>query len=432
MSKETGKISLLTAAIMNIGVMVGAGIYVNTQLMAQKAGHLSYLGWLLTGLIILPVVLGISRISMLVPGAGGLYGYSKAGINQTTGFISGWLYFIGYVGTGAALLSALRGVLAEQVGFTFATENVIIFNLIFMAALCLLNFFSVDLMGKIQSLLTTIKLLPLVLVCLIFALYWDSSILSIPADFSAASLFDTVAFAVFGFWGFEVCCNISHLIVDSKRNASRAILLGFGATLAIYVLFHFGILHIMGSKSLAALGAPALPSFLTTSYPVVANFAKVLLTISFIVAFFSVSYGSLIADSFLLQALAKEKLLIFSSYVSRTNRAGQPIVAVVIYGIFTFLLASFIEDTKILVPMTNLGILGAYALSLLALLVIKSKEKRAFDNVIALAGLAACGLFAYYSSVAIGEIKYMYPFIIMIAAGVIMYFVKDRLPKSFS
>ena len=73
--------------------------------------------------------------------------------------------------------------------------------------------------------------------------------------------------AIFGFFGFEACCSVSHLIENSEKNAPRAILLGFLITAALYTLFHFGLLNVMGSTDLAQYGAPAFAGFLQLPIP---------------------------------------------------------------------------------------------------------------------------------------------------------------------
>ena len=68
--------------------------------------------------------------------------------------------------------------------------------------------------------------------------------------------------AIFGYFGFEYCCSISHLIENSEKNAPRALLIGFFATALIYTLFHFGLLNLMGPKALTEYGASAFADFI--------------------------------------------------------------------------------------------------------------------------------------------------------------------------
>src|SRR5690349_20003336 len=76
-------ISLFTAILININIMVGAGIFINPPLMASIAGQFSYLGWLVGALIMVPLVISSARIATLCPGEGSLYRYSSEGLNKT-------------------------------------------------------------------------------------------------------------------------------------------------------------------------------------------------------------------------------------------------------------------------------------------------------------------------------------------------------------
>ena len=51
------KISLMTAILMNINIMVGSGILIGPGIMAGIAGNASFLGWPLVALFFLPMVL---------------------------------------------------------------------------------------------------------------------------------------------------------------------------------------------------------------------------------------------------------------------------------------------------------------------------------------------------------------------------------------
>ena len=88
--ESNNKISVLVAIIMNVNIMVGAGIFISPPQMAQTAGSYSYLGWLLSALIFLPVVYASSQLSSHFPGEGGLYSYARRGLGKTAGFFCGW------------------------------------------------------------------------------------------------------------------------------------------------------------------------------------------------------------------------------------------------------------------------------------------------------------------------------------------------------
>ena len=416
---QSSKISLTTAILMNINLMVGAGIFINPSLMAQQAGFLSYLGWPLIGIIFLPVVLNIAEVTKLFPGAGSFYTYATE-INKTAGFASGWMYFLGYVAIGSTQTLALRVVLSEQLQWEALDAHPILFYALFFLLMCSLNLFNLAIVGRIQKVMTVFKLLPILMVCIIFPFYMNGSLPSNGPE-TVSSLGLTIPLAVFGFWGFEGCASFSHRIAGDNGVAGRAILLGFLSTLSIYVLFHFGLLHIMGAGALAADGVPAFVEYLGITVPVIDWTVRIVLSLAFVSAFASAIYGGLTANSFLLHALAEDDLLFASSYIKRLNKHYQPVYAVFAAGTLAFLFTSIVGNVRLLISMSNFGVLGAFYLTLWVLLRRGIRAKRWGKVSMTMLALLSTTILVYYSYVAIGSIVYTLPFVITAVAGIVMF-----------
>ena len=277
------RISLFTAVLMNMNLMVGAGIYIGAMLMASKAGATSFLGWPLASLVFLPVVWSIGQVAKLFPGRGSFYSYAEHGLGELAGFVSGWLYFLGYVSIGALQILGLREVLEHHLGFTWIGQHPIPFTLVFLSAIAVLNMFALRVVARILSSATIFKLIPLFLVLVISWCYFDASLPLVTGE-GLKGLGLTLPIALFGFWGFESCCNISHLIEGDKRNAYRAVLIGFFATVAIYTLFHLGLIYIMGADRLATEGVAAFVNYLYLPSALGTRLISALITSSIIVA----------------------------------------------------------------------------------------------------------------------------------------------------
>src|SRR5438132_371967 len=87
------KLSLPTAILININIMLGSGIFINTTNLAQRAGALGALGYFLVSLLMLPLVLSIAKLLHKYP-EGGFYSFARYEINIFTGFLSAWTYFV--------------------------------------------------------------------------------------------------------------------------------------------------------------------------------------------------------------------------------------------------------------------------------------------------------------------------------------------------
>ena len=124
---QSHKISLFSAILMNINLMIGAGIFLIPMLMAEKSGPTSFLGWPLSGLLFLPIVMSVSHASRLFPGSGSFYSYSEKTLGKTAGFLSAWAYILGYVGVISVQMFGIR----EEVSKMF-NMSPLVFNVLFI------------------------------------------------------------------------------------------------------------------------------------------------------------------------------------------------------------------------------------------------------------------------------------------------------------
>lgn len=431
--EHKNKISLVTAILININIMVGAGIFINPPLMTQMAGGFSYVGWLLSALIILPVVISIATISRFFPQAGSFYSYSKEGINKTAGFISGWVYFLGYSATEALQMLALRDILIYQFNSGLVRDHTVIFNALFFGVFCLLCTFNLSVVGKIQSFATIFKLLPILLfaasACILLpSLFFCGGIASCSstaAPFTLSPVFATVPFAIFGYWGFESCTHISHLLENGSKNAARSILIAFFVTTLIYTFAHAGLLMVMGTEGLASMNVTSFAHFLPVS-DLIKMIVTALITCAVLSAYASAIYGELNANGFLLNAMAKEKLVFASSLLATTNKHGQPTYAIFLQGFFAFAFASAIDNKNILAAIVNLGLLSAFVLTLLSLLLIQLNRKLYPATAITLLSFFSCALLGFYSWRSIPTPATTIPFFIILGLGIAMYVVQHN------
>ncbi len=431
---ESYKISLLTAIIININIMIGAGVYINPPLMAQKAGTLSYLGWVIAGLIFLPLVLSISKISALFPGEGSFFNYSKKGLGDSAGFLSGWLYFLGYVGVSSTQMLAFRDVLAYQLNIQMVQQHPILFNLVFFAFFCTLSFFSLRAVGAIQSVMTIFKLLPIFfLILFLFVYYFQTKFATITQLISTDnSLFDlryTLPLAIFGFWGFECCCSFSHLIKGGRKSAGRAVLIGFLFTVIISTLFHAGLIQLMGTNNLIALEVPAFVKFLRITSVLLLSIISFIITSAIMSSYVSAIYGALNSYSFLLNAMAKKKLLFFSSFLSKLNRYKKPTMAIIAQGLIAFLFVTLINNKHILVAITNIGILSAFLFTLISLIRLQFQKKIYSGIISPVFGIASCGILGFYSWATIGSIYNIIPLLALTLIGFIIFKIQYKKMK---
>jgi amino acid transporter len=411
---------------MNINIMVGVGIFIGPPLMAQKAGNASFLGWPLVALIFLPVVLSIATMARIFPGAGSFYSYAKHLINEKAGFVSGWTYYLAYTGVAALQTICLRDIVLQYVSMP-----PFLFNLLFIGCITLLSFLSIKLIGQIQNAGTIFKLLPILLVLAIFVGYWNPSFHIAMPNFLNVPL--TVPLAIFGFWGFEVCCTISHLIEGDESAASRAILYAFFITAIGYSLFHFGLLHIMGPQNLTTHGAQNFVNYLGISSAQIRGMLAAFVSFTIGLAFVNAILSMFTTTASTLEAMAQENLFPYSKQLTKKNLQQRPWIAILFQGFLTLAVTYATNNKNILISMINLGVLIAFLLTLIAL--TKLQRQKGKSIALTLFAFVSWSIFIYFSWIGIGpthfdRLLYSLPFIAAIVLGYMMFTSRRRRLRS--
>ncbi|HBS48324.1 TPA: hypothetical protein DEO28_00615 [Candidatus Dependentiae bacterium] len=432
--KKHPKISLFAAIVININIMIGAGIFITPPIMAQKSGPLSFLGWGLSAIIFLPLVFSIAKISKFLPDEGSFFNYARSGLGTTAGFLCGWAYFLTYLGAMSVQGFSFRELLIARFDLPLIAAHPIIFNLFFFAIFYLLSLISIKIVSKIQSILTFAKLLPLIILILA-ALYLLLSGKLILKGYSAPnySLLDlkySIPLAIFGFWGFESCCSISHLIEEGEKNASRAILLGFFITVLIYTVFHLGLIQIMGFENLATQGTSGFISFLYITSPLILSAISTIIIMSIFCSYAGAIYGEVNAQSFLLNSMAKEKIVFFPNFLKKMNVFHRPYTAMFTQSFLAFAFLSLINHKVTLISITNLGQLFTLTLTLVSLIVILVKKNALKEIITPIIGIISCLILGYFSWIEIGSVIYILPFVSLLIIGLIIFKFQTACPKS--
>ena len=236
------KISLCSAILININIIVGAGIFLNIAPLTKSVGVFSFASYLLGALILAPFVYTLAQLAQANPVPGGLYVYSKKHLSPFFGFISGWCYFIGKTVSAAFLAYAFTAFM--QTKFLFLQNfSTVPLACITIFSLILLNICGAHIGGKIQYAFIFVKMIPFLFVFLLGAGKISTGSFPLP---SFAALLKTVPIALYPLMGFEVTCAIGHLIKNPHKNIFRAIIWSFLIVVGIYALFQFLIVAVMG------------------------------------------------------------------------------------------------------------------------------------------------------------------------------------------
>jgi len=124
------KLSFKTALLVNLNVMFGTGIYINTVALAKQAGFFGFLSYLIVALLLIPLIICTGALLRFYPD-GGFYAYAAKTIHPFAGFVSAWAYFTGKLASAALLVhvfSSLMTTLIPQLAIinTLFLDSIII------------------------------------------------------------------------------------------------------------------------------------------------------------------------------------------------------------------------------------------------------------------------------------------------------------------
>ena len=290
---KKNSITLGGAVAMGTGVMIGAGIFALTGQIAELAGPLFPVAFIIGAIVTVFSSYSYIKMSNAWPSAGGI------------GMILQKCYGPGGIAAGAALLMALSMVIAESlVARTFATYLLRPFDIEggplvpILAVGVILFAFLVNIAGNrsiglFSMVMAAIKIGGIALFGI--AALWSSGFGFAAAtrdagDFGAMGFVASVALAILAFKGFTTITNSGAEITDPNRNVGRAIMISIALCVVVYLLVAFGvgsslnIDEIIAAKdySLAEAAEPALGQvgfLLTVLLAVVATASAVLASV---------------------------------------------------------------------------------------------------------------------------------------------------------
>ncbi|MCS6912704.1 MAG: amino acid permease [Myxococcota bacterium] len=249
-----------------LGGIIGAGIFINPSVVAQ-AVHTPVLilaVWATGGLIALAGAFVFAELSALLPRAGGPYAFFQAAIHPLAAFLYGWALLLMIMSGGAAAVAvAFAEYLARLAGLPpQGVAPLAAGTLLLLTGFHALGVKPGAVLIGLVTLLKTVALAALVVGALLLARRsgWSWTPvrpegMSGPALVSA--LFAGLVPAMFTYGGWQNLSCVAEEVRDPERTLPRAILLGVGCAVAIYLGANLAYLHVLSAPGLAATRTPA-------------------------------------------------------------------------------------------------------------------------------------------------------------------------------
>ncbi len=251
------------ATMVVVGGIIGAGIFINPYLVAQRLPTAAWIlgAWVFGGIVALAGAFAFAELAALFPAAGGEYAYLREAYHPVVGFLFGWASLVMIQGGGlAAVAITFAQYLLRLAGAPGAEARPFAVGALVLVAL--VNYAGVKPGSRLLNVLVLLKVGALA--ALIAAgLAIAPGLPGAPAAAATRPAASLLAFGaalvpiLFSYGGWQNANTLAEEIREPRRTLPRALLAGTVVVLAVYLLVNFVYLATLGRDGLAATATPA-------------------------------------------------------------------------------------------------------------------------------------------------------------------------------
>jgi amino acid transporter len=316
---EEGKykrsLGLFELVSLGVGGTIGSGIFVVPGVAAKLSGPWSLLAWLIVAVSASCVLLSLAYVSFRFTSSNGFYSLFSSVFGTRFAFLLIILYLVSSVFG----ISTIAAGIGQYIAY-FGISNVLLIEIAIIGAFCWLNISGISLSGMTENILTTLKIIPLVLLSFLLIPFIKADNFVPQTPVTVTGFLATIIIVYWPFTGFE----ISAIMVEETRDPKlirRSLILVMGIVVSLYLLLNVALIGSVGAQALAASPAP-----LATAAAIVFDRSGTFIAIIGIVAMLSAINAYIIGTSRILQSLSAQ----FSvPKIRDLNLHGTPVYALI-------------------------------------------------------------------------------------------------------
>src|SRR6266700_4088 len=326
---------------MVVGITIGSGIFRTPGIVAARLGRpgLTFVAWVLGGVIALLGALCFSELATRHPRAGGKYVYAREAFGRRAAFVVGWIESVGVNGAAIAAINVV-GVASGR---------------------------------WVQNVVTTAKILALggvvvIALALGTGAGWHAALPGAPHGWGLVAAVAVASQPVmWTYYGYPDLAKIAEEVVDPSRALPRMFLGGIAIAAALYLLLNAAFLQVLPLERIAAsklVAADVADAILG------AKGGMVVAALALLVVLASLN-GNVFVTPRVLFGLARDRLA--PSVLARVNAGGSPWVAMLVVGVVAIALAAT-GTFELLIGLAIVLILVIDGLAIVALFRLRARE----------------------------------------------------------
>ncbi|NHJ21553.1 MAG: amino acid permease [Candidatus Lokiarchaeota archaeon] len=235
-------INLPIAIFIIVGMVIGAGIWLNPAAYLSRTGPAIFISYLIAVIPSIFVAFISAYLGSAFPVAGGSYVITSRLLGKFGGFMVVWLIILA-VGTTLAYLSSMFGLFLAQAFLIPAGLDLIVVILIGIVVLMVfyfLNWIKIELSGLIELIITIFGDILVMIIFIIAAIpaFNPSNIANLFPIGISPVLFAALIF-FFSYVGFTLILDVAGEVKNPKKNIPRALLISFIILISLYTLQAF-------------------------------------------------------------------------------------------------------------------------------------------------------------------------------------------------
>lgn len=386
----------LTAIV--VGSIVGADIYIASALTAGLFGPSAILVWVVAGICATIIALVFAYCSYYVPRVGGPFAYVSEAFDDFYGFLTGWSIWIAETLSLPVFAIAFVLYLQNFIQFFFHISInwywQILIKAIFLFALTYVNIRGVKAAGRLNDVLTIVKLAPLLLLIIIgsgFFILNPHTLIANYLPFAPHGFGNFGAVFVLIFWayvGFEMGTLPASEVKDPRKTIPKAIITGMIIVMIFYLLTNFVVYGLINSAQLAT---STVPLVLAGSVVLGATAGVAVMAIGALVSVSGSDESGILGTARLSYAMSIDGL--FPKLFSKEHpRYRTPYMALLVQGLIAFVLCIF-SGLSDLISFSVFNLAFAFLLTCFALLVLGKRthtKKLRGQRLLPIIGIVIC------------------------------------------
>ena len=260
MSTTTPKkqMTVMQAAFIGVGSMVGAGIFALLGAAGAVAGSAVWVSFLVAGAIAGLQGYSFAKLGATYPSGGGMLTYLAKGFGEghITGVVA-WLFYV----TGAivvAMVAVSFGGYASSVLTQRDPTWATVFAVALIVVMTVLNVVGSTAVARVQSVIVKVVLAILSVFAIVTIVNWDPSLLAPSGYPGVREIIASVALTFFAFLGFGVITFTAKDLPEPSRQLPRAMYLALAIATTIYVAVSLGVFGTLTADQVVQYGPTAL------------------------------------------------------------------------------------------------------------------------------------------------------------------------------